>query len=108
MREPLYSLACEISHVSNYKTSITLRVQICQRHKVRHKNCRKYTKKLKRQGGFVVFFLTFAADYMLKRVFWIDYVESSICFVPRNDAKRQKVPRLASRSPESTNQQFND
>ena len=29
------------------------------------------------------------------------------CFVPRNDAKRQKVPRLASRSPESINN-YND
>jgi len=32
MREPLYSLACEISHVSNYKTSITLRVPLCRQH----------------------------------------------------------------------------
>jgi hypothetical protein len=57
MREPI-ALSCyrlEISQVSNYKTSITLRVQICRRHKVRHKNCCKYTKKSERQSGFVVF-----------------------------------------------------
>ena len=57
MREQLYSLACEISHVSNYKKSITLRVSLCRRHKVRHKNRCKCTKKSEMQDRFGVFFL---------------------------------------------------
>lgn len=57
MREPI-TLSCyqlEISQVPNYKTSITLRVSLCRRHKARHKNRRKDTKKLKRQSGFADF-----------------------------------------------------
>ena len=50
-------LLSKVSHIFNYKTSITLRVLLCRRHKVRLKNRCKCTKKLERQGGFGEFFL---------------------------------------------------
>ena len=100
MREPLYSLACEISHVSNYKTSITLRVSLCRRHRIRHKNRRKYTKKTERQRSIEEIFILLYLPNQKKTYFCAIKLDTLDCFVPRNDAKRQKVLRLTSQSPE--------
>ena len=45
----------EVSYIPTDRMSITLRVQICRRHKVRHKNRCKFTKKSERQKDLEIF-----------------------------------------------------
>ena len=51
----LLLLIIEVSHVSIHKTSITLRVPLCWRHRFCLKNRRKDTKKSEKQADFEIF-----------------------------------------------------
>ena len=58
----LLLLIIEVSHVSIRKTSITLRVPLCWRHRFRLKNRCKDTKKSEKQADLEIFIIKFRSN----------------------------------------------